>query len=579
MAKHILFGKRSSPITYLLEEQTQLVNYIMAFADHSPHTNTASLEIWIETMETEKIEYILSLYTDKLREMTRPRKITQKMIDDVNRRLDAQKHLTTSTIEDEATNIGFSMINFNTPDIGDIILSELKKVKPSDVQRVINEYFLGPQFRFFGVPRGSAEFFRQSKASEINTDDISRIVVNDRITLLHKYSNEKPTVRVQIFIPSAPSYETVENVGIIEFMADLLFSGSKKYNSLSLSDWLEERNINLYTSTDRYGINIVFSCMKHDLDNLTDRILDALTNPSFNQNNIDMLKTRYHSWFNRRLSHPSQLHNDFVRSQINDNGRDQATMMDRLRVMIGFNRENIRAAYKQFITAEKLHFSIVGDIDENTARRWTQTIANRIPNKPVSGISDPASISIKNEVYENIYSFEQVNILFSLAAPKTEDFDDYVIMRVIQSLLNGSRGRLYRATRGENDLAYYTFASYIRSRGNVQIDTQTSIDKLDELIVVISAEIEKLRTIETTQAEINEAVLQSYKTFFTVFDEDMHISRALNDEIHGLGFDFDHRLLELATEITPADVMRVAEKYFSQGMDVFVSRPLRAGEE
>jgi len=582
IAQDILYGKRTSPIAYYLTEEHQLASYIYAYTEFTPSTKHASMETIIGVPNPDDIEKVLALHREKLLEYSKPNTITQKMIDTAIKRYESEEYLGHShsaDIEDIAGDIGDSIISYGVPNSSKLAIAELRKVTIADVQRVIGEYLLSNHITFYTLPRGASQLFASEATADAEKSDITRIELSDRLTLLHKYSSAKPTVRGVIYLPIGERYETAENIGIIEAVVDLLLSGSKKYPSLALSDWLEDRNIRVWGSGGRDGINITFNVMNTDILELTDIIADAFANPLFTENDLEMWKINTQAHYNWQLSYPQARHEEFLYSTIFTNDKYKLTIRERLELLQQLTQQDIIDAYKKYFTADKMVVSLLGDISADDARQFARTVASKMPNKPINEAGTPPTLAVSGSTYTNNYNFEQTNITFSMTAPfssstkGTPERKEFITMRLIEAIFDNPKGLSY-AVRGDNDLAYFVFTSYIYSRdyGTLRIETQTSLEKKERLMKVIEAELKKMTTAIIPKTEITEAIEYMVKMRNTYYDDESLQYSALDYETKGLGYDFFNALQEEMLEITGEDIRNVAQKYLSK-FDVIISQP------
>jgi zinc protease len=322
------------------------------------------------------------------------------------------------------------------------------------------------------------------------------------------------------------------------------------------------------------SIMIGFTCLKSDLDELIKIIIDGLTNPTFSNNELKLKKSQHAAHTTRALSHPSTLHTDFRNQKMLLSERDRLTTEEQAQIISKITRKDLINAHKKYITAENLLFGFYGDIDEATARRHSQNIASKIRNKPIDGKINPVQMAVRDSVYIQEYSHDQVNIDFVMLAPYFVDYDDFIVMKVIDSLLGGSRGRLHNAVRGENDLAYFVFTRHRTTDllSFFRVSTQTSIDKKDEIISVIHSELNKIKTETISQEEIERAVTDGYKTMQTYLEGDGFVIMAMRNETEGVGYDSIDRTFPDMLKVTSEDINRVAQKYFEK-IDVIISQP------
>jgi predicted Zn-dependent peptidase len=427
----------------------------------------------------------------------------------------------------------------------------------------------------YAIPREQMYRYQQVTSQDVDKSDVSKIEINPQTTLLYKHSNEKPIVRVNFTIPTGFTYETELDHGTYGFMTDILFMGSRKFPSATLSDWLADRSITINSQVNRYFTTVSFSCLTRDLDALMERIVDMLKNPEFSENNITIMKHRRQAQYQRQSNNPRNLHNDFLLQMIFISSRDKKTQAERNQTVQNLTRADLLDAHKKYITGERLYFSVLGDIDENRVRRLTQQLRSAIPNRPINAERVSPVMTVSDETFVQHYDHEQVNIDINMRAPGLDNIEDLYIMEVIAIILNRlGRGRIHNATRIDNDLAYFAHAFYgfMSDMGLLRISSQCIVDRKDELISVLKHQIELLKIELVSVEEIENAISEYTKAMSSYYDDVFHIRDALYNEIIGLGYDYFPRLVEILGHVTPEDILRVANEYFDV-MDVIVSQP------
>jgi len=575
VASDILFGKRSSPITKILEEDKQLVNYIYSYAQFNPISKQGALNIIFESKNTEEINETLDLLHTNLKVYTEPGRITQEMINSVIKRYEAARFLQNKSIEEEATEIGFSMFNSNTPYNDELTINELKKITIYDVQRVINEYYLNNYIVFCAVPKGHKSILENVEEKSITQTELTKTLLDNNTVLLHKQNTENPVVRGIIHLPSSNNYETEIDAGTLNFMTNIMFKGSKNYPPVQLSEWIEDNSITLEASANFLGIYIEFSCLSNDFPQLINVITDILNKPLFDQKEIDLAKNRAYANYMRKLNNPDSYHTEFRNSKIYTSKREQLTNEEEFNIISNLTKKDLLSAYKKYITAENITLSLIGDIEFNEAKKIAQKIKSDIPNKKVNDTLKSLQMIVSDSLFINYYDFEQVNLDINMKAPDISNRKDFIIMQVISSILNGSRGRIHEAVRGNNDLAYFAFASYIYGYdyGILRLSSQTSLEKENELIEVLIDQINKLKTEPVSKNEINLAIEDNYKTIKNYLEDEYLAYYSLYNEIIGLGYDYFETSLNELKEVNSEDIIRVANQYFDK-MDIIVSKPV-----
>jgi len=572
-ALEILFEKRLSPIRYKLIEELKLVNYIYSNVDASPNSPEGSIDIVFEAKDVSDIFEIVNIIDEELEFHSRSG-IKYEDIQNIITRTKADKLLSILSVSRESNRIGWSMMRYGIPDNYTIRIQELEKLTVRDIQNAITKHLL-PKNRVicYNVPKGTKELLEQKEEQIVEKNDVIKKEINKNITLIHKFNNEKPFVNGVIYLANSTDYETEENVGTIAFMTDLMFKGSKKYNPLDLTEWLEDHVIRLNASATKNGTYIEFRCLKEDYHDLEKIIIDAIKNPSFEESELELAKERKMADYKRSLSDAYYIHADFINSVLYADTKLGLSKEEKVNILMKLSREELLELHKKYFNTEKIIATYFGDITEKEAEEFSKKIFKAIPEDEIKDEKIIVHTPDLDESFINQYSFEQVNIRLNYLAP-TINSEDFNAMKVIESILRGARGRLHKAVRGTNDLAYYAFADYTYSvdDGYLRVVSQTSIDKKDELVNVLKNEMEKLKNEPVTREEMDTAIEENQKILNSYLNDNQLPYYQTYYEAIGLGYDYINKSSKILKQVTPEDIQRVANQYF-KNVAIIISEP------
>ncbi|NQV19182.1 MAG: insulinase family protein [Armatimonadetes bacterium] len=572
-ALEILFEKRLSPIQYKLVEELKLVNYIYSNVDASPNFPEGSIDIVFEAKDVSDILKIVNIIDEELEFHSRSG-IKYEDIQNIITRTKANKLLSILSVSRESNRIGWSMMRYGIPDNYPLQIQELEKLTVRDIQNAITKHLL-PKNRVicYNVPKGTKELLEQKEEQIVEKTDVIKKEISKNITLIHKFNNEKPFVNGVIYLANSTDYETEENVGTIAFMTDLMFKGSKKYDPLDLTEWFEDHVIRLNASATKNGTYIEFKCLKEDYPELEKIIIDAIKNPSFEESELELAKEQQMADYKRSLSNAYFIHADFVNSALYTDTKFGLSKEEKVNILMKLSREELLELQEKYFNAEKIIAAYYGDVTEKEAEEFAKKIYKAIPENEIKDKKIIVHTPDLDESFVNKYSFEPVNIRLNYLAP-TINSEDFNAMKVIASLLRGARGRLHKAVRGTNDLAYYAFAdyNYFVDDGYLRVVSQTSIDKKDELVNVLKNEMEKLKNEPVTREEIDIAIEENQKILNSYLNDNQLPYYQTHYEAIGLGYDYINKSSEILKQVTPEDIQRVANQYF-KNVAIIISEP------
>lgn len=571
-ALSILFDKRRSPINYKLVEELQLVNYVYAYANGTANEPEGSIMIGFEPKETADIKTIIEIIDSELEKYSR-KGFKKKQIENEINRFKANRLLSTPSVGRAANIIGWSLLRYGVPDYYEIQLNLMESLKSEHLQDVLIKHLL-PRHRvvFAAVPIGSKEILTAEERDVIKTDP-EKIELNKNLTLLYRQNTEKPLIQGVIYLPVSLDYETTETAGTFSAVLEMIFSGSKKYPSLEMTEWLEDHVVRLNPRINSRGTFIDFKCLTDDYPILEDMIIDALNNPSFDSNEINLVKENYEAGLKRSRSRAYTAHSDFMSKVLYDDSKYGLSYEEEIQNVIDLTRDEIIDLHNKFFKVQNAIITLTGDLSKQEAENNARKIFKNLPGGKIEAEQSFLPVPELNQEFVNKYKFEQVNVNLNMPAPNQLS-EDFKAMTVINLICNGARGRIHNALRGENDLAYYGYSSYSYSEnhGYFRLTSQTSIDRKDELIGVLKSEIEKLKSIPVSSEEIALAIEENQKIMNSYMDDNQLPYYLTNYEAAGLGYDYLKKSADYLRNVTSEDIQRVANEYF-QNIMIIVSEP------
>ncbi len=574
-ALNILFSKRQAPIRYKLVEELQLVNSrgFYAYAFGSPNSPEGEITIHFEPKNSADIDHIISKIDEEIEKYSKSG-ITDGDLQNYINRIKANKLLRTPGVSSDANTIGWTMMRYNVPDRYPNEIQILESLNAEKLAFHLRKHLV-PQNRviFKAVPKGEKALLESKDIASIEKTEIEKVLIGDDLILLHKMNTEKPLLKAVVHLSVSTNYETIENSGSLSFMTKLIFQGSKKFNSLEITEWFEDHAISFNTSCSTNGIYIEFKCLEVDYPKLEEILFDAFKNPSFEEKEITLAKEEVIANYKRSKSRATTAHKDHVNSVLYGNSRAGLSSEAKKDIILSLSKKDLQELHKTYFNSDELIVTLFGDLTKEEAISKAKDIKKNIPNKEIEAEKNFTEIPNQNGTFLNDYEFEQVNLDIYCPAPPLSS-EDFNVMNLINEILSGARGRLHLAVRGTNNLAYFAFPQYRYSEnfGYFKLYSQTSIDKKDELTAIMVDELTKLMNEDVPIDELNSAVDESEKMLRAMLNENSLPYYITYYESIGLGYDYIDKVSKIRKKITPAQIKAAANKYFIN-QAIIISEP------
>jgi zinc protease len=391
--------------------------------------------------------------------------------------------------------------------------------------------------------------------------------LSNGMRLLMLEDHELPLIRGLALVRTGNLLDPSDQRGLSQVMADVLRSGgTKSKTGDQIDEELENIAGTVEAGMDETSANVSFSGLKETTDRVLAVFKDVLTNPEFRQDKLDLTLTQYGSAIARRNDDATDIPGRELTRILY--GKDtpygwQPEYADLARI----HREDLLAFYQRYYFPKNIMLAVYGDFNaaemkdklEKLFADWRveQPAAPPFPAltaKPAPGIY----FAPKEDVTQTFFSIGELG--GTLRDP------DYPALEVATNILGeGFSSRLVSRIRTQLGYAYSIGASWAANYnfpGTFRISGSTKSMTTVETVQAIREEVEKLRTTEVTEKELDEAKQAVLNSFVFNFDSPAKtLNRVMRYEYFGYPKDFLFQYQKAIAAVTRADVLRVAKQH------------------
>lgn len=396
------------------------------------------------------------------------------------------------------------------------------------------------------------------------------IVLQNGIKACIKQNKDTPRIALTLNIAIN---EPEKYAGQYSLMNRLLLKGTKNYSSEELATILDENAIELCTEMKSDYLRLRFVCLNSDFEKALSLLNEIILNPTFDE--FDKEKEKLKGELTAELDSAKVKVSDLFTKTIYKNhfyGHSYTMTLDEVD---NVTKEDVIISYNNILATGKKTLALVGDINENELlNKYLGTIPASTDNE--IAIEEPAPL--KQEYVELIKDdANQAQILQGWRTVNINS-DDYPVMMLMNIILgaSGLSSRLFLELREKKGLAYTVRTSletHLKSAVfNIYIGTeptniQTSIDGFKE-------EIDKIKNIPVSEAELYNAKNNLIgKQQFMSETNSQQANIMAYYSIVGKSFDYRNTLIEKIKQVTSDDILRCANKYFTDDYVLAVLKP------
>jgi len=376
-----------------------------------------------------------------------------------------------------------------------------------------------------------------------------------------------PSVQFEIIMIGAGGYYDPPGMpGLADTTASLMDEGTTTRSSEQIAQALDTMaaSVAVSASVGSQIATVTGSALTDQFDAVLALASDVLLNPSFPEKEIGLYKVRSRAGLEEQRSNPNFLRQERYSKAIY--GDHPASSVGLTRESLEkITRETLMSFHKNNYVPDHAIIGVSGDITlaeartkfEAALKSWAKS------GKPLPGVADPPDHGpMKISLVNRPASVQTAFMLGELAINRTDP--EYDAMMVLNQILGGSNGRLYRELRERKGYTYgvYSFARALRYRGDWRAQMDVRTDVSEPSLRDMLAEINKMRDEPVPADEFKDAQRSLTASFALSLENpagllNLYIVR----QLYKFPVDYWDRYTDRIAAVTPAQVQAVARKY------------------
>ncbi len=405
---------------------------------------------------------------------------------------------------------------------------------------------------------------------EINNFDMPDIEIfelDNGIVFYLVEDRELPLINVNVRVRTGSFLDPADKIGRASLTGTVMRSGgSEMYPDEELNELLENRAARMETGIGLTSGSASMNVLKEDFEELLPVFIDLLQNPLFPENRIELAKTQSKSNISRRNDDQGSVANREFRKLIYGVNSVYARHTE-YETIDNITRDDMVELHQKSFVGSNMMIGVIGDFDIGEMKSMLTEAFSGIPEgEPVELDLPDVDYSFESSI--NFVDKQDVNQSYVLLGHigGLRDNPDYAKLQVMNQVLSGGfSSRLFQVVRSDMGLAYSVFGSYGSGNffpGTFTAGVMTRSETTAEAVEAILDQIRRLQNEKVSDEELQQTKDQFLNSLVFRYDSR---SRILNERMGydyaGLSPDTFDRLVEEIQEVTPDDIMEVAQNY------------------
>lgn len=315
------------------------------------------------------------------------------------------------------------------------------------------------------------------------------------------------TVSLGIWVNTGSAAESAAENGISHFIEHMVFKGTKKRNSLQISEDIENVGgaTNAYTS--RHFTCFYAKMLKDDVELAADVLCDFITSPTFDAEEMVKEKEVVVQEIKQSNDAPDDLAFDYFQEAAFPEQATGRTILGTPELVRGFTKGQMMDYMHTHYTADNMVVAAVGRVNHDA---FVKMIEERM-----SEVAPHKNFVADKQIYvggsrTECKKIEQTHLVlgFQGASYYMPNYYQYSVLSTIFG--GGMSSRLFQEIREKRGLVYTinSFNQSLEHTGVFGIYAGTTPKELHELLPVVTDEIKKIMNEPVTDIELNRAKTQ-----------------------------------------------------------------------
>ncbi len=409
-----------------------------------------------------------------------------------------------------------------------------------------------------------------SQGSYPNAQSIQQHQFENGIKLLMYRNPASDLVVVRGSMAAGGIGEPREKAGLADFAMQMLMRGTQARPFEQIYDDLESVGASLGFSGGYRRSGFGAEALIEDLDLVLDLAAESILRPTFPADHIEKVRAENMTGLQMRANDTRSMANLRFREMLYPDhpyGQSADGYPDSISQI---TQDDLIAYHRTALAPDGMVIVVVGNID--FAAVQAQVAAHfgawRNPDyvAPIA-YPDAARPAETVRVHVDMPEKTQSDIVLGLPGPRRND-PHFMDVRLANTILGvfGMMGRLGQNVRVKQGLAYYANSRLSSSMGPYpwQVNTGVSPDKVEQAINSILDEIKRIQNVPVPASELADS--QAYMTGSLPLSLETNgglASVIMSMETLQLGFDYLDKYADNVNAVTPAQVQKAAQTYFS----------------
>ncbi|MGI4757215.1 MAG: M16 family metallopeptidase [Janthinobacterium lividum] len=392
--------------------------------------------------------------------------------------------------------------------------------------------------------------------------NIRQTTLANGLLVLTESMQHMRSVSIGVWVGTGSRDEQAAENGLSHFVEHMVFKGTKSRTAKQIARETDAIGGNLDAFTGKETICFNVKVLDQNVPAALDILADLVLNPTFSSEDIAREQSVVLEEIKMDEDNPDYLVHEIHTANFWKNDPLARSILGTAKTVSSFTEDVVRNFHNTRFTPENMVISAAGNLEhEEMIGQITRYFGALAPASKDTLARFPVPTATPHITLRSKKSLEQVQICLGVPAPKVDSPDRYALYLFNSILGGGMSSRLFQSVREDAGLAYsiYSELSPFRDTGALSVYAGTSVEKTREMIRLIVAEFQRLKSEPVSEDELERAKNQSKGNIVLGLESSSaRMSNLARQQMYYGRFTSVDEIVADVDRVTTADIQRVA---------------------
>ena len=477
----------------------------------------------------------------------------------------AQELGSLATMRGQASDLGTNWFLTRNLNFSRQYLNKIQQVRLDDVMRVAQEYLTDENLTVVSLNPKRSLAEKNGVVSRLAAGEIQKFELPNGLRVLVREDRRLPVIAMSAVFRSGLLAETPEVNGITRLTAKTLLKGTKTRTAAQIAGQLEAvgGEIAVQAGNNSFAVNVHVT--QPDLALAADILADVLLNATMPAQAVEREKEIQLAKIKEADEQPVSVARNILRRALFPGHPFALRSVGSAESVSRLNSKDLVAFRDRYLVAKNGVLALFGNVKAaDVEKLLEQKLGAMYPGELALTNAPTTPRLTKSKTVRAERDKAQAVLMLGYRGADISDPDRYVL-ELIDEASSDMGSRLFIRIREQMGLAYFVGAGQMQALvpGLFAFYLGTDPERVEEVTAAFLDEVEELSANGLTEAELTRAKKKLIgKQQIANQSNDTFAYMSALDEIYGLGFDHYKELEARVNAVTPADIKRVASKYF-----------------